>query len=325
MKGVPVNEQLSVQHILDNRAALLAELARRQAVVRDYVRGVGRQYSTGLYLYGPPGTGKTHTVRAVLDNEIREIYAYKRGHVTPLGLFELLAEHRDEVVVLDDLSSVFRSPTALQVLLAALEHPSAADFGRPVECRRQGRGQVFSFQGGIICISNLELHDHELLSAFKSGVHVLNYAPTDAQVGALMLAVADQGWPIGAPVQTISPEQAGEIATFVMAEMLRVGCRFDLRVLFDKAYQDYQQWRDNETESDWRDLVVASIEECLVTIRQPGFRPLSREARLEEERAVVRELLRQHDSRKEQVNAWTRRTGNSERAFYRRLAEIKNH
>ena len=98
-------QSTTLDHIEQNRTTLLAELYKRQAVVRDYVRGVARQYATGLYLFGRPGTAKTHTVRAVLEGEIREPYAYQRGHLTPMGLFELIAEHPDEVIVLDDLAS----------------------------------------------------------------------------------------------------------------------------------------------------------------------------------------------------------------------------
>src|ERR1700676_3589410 len=119
----PVDESV-ILHILNNRSGLLAELHRRQAIVRDYVRGVARQYSTGLYLFGRPGTAKTHTVKAVLEKEIRELYTYQRGHLTPMGLFELIAEHPDEVIVLDDLTAVLDSDVALQILLSALEHPA---------------------------------------------------------------------------------------------------------------------------------------------------------------------------------------------------------
>ena len=49
---------VTLQHIIGNRAALLAELNRRQGIVRDYVRGVARQYATGLYLFGRPGTAE---------------------------------------------------------------------------------------------------------------------------------------------------------------------------------------------------------------------------------------------------------------------------
>ena len=45
--------------------------------------------------------------------------------------------------------------------------------------------------------------------------------------------------------------------------------------------------------------------------------------RKEDEHAILREILRQHSTREERVQAWARRTGKSERAFYRRLAEMQ--
>src|SRR5208337_328989 len=98
-----MDANMTLNFVIDNRSGLLAELHRRQAIVRDYVRGVARQYATGLYLFGRPGTAKTHTVRAVLEQEIREIFTYQRGHITPMGLFDLIAGHAEEVIVLDDL------------------------------------------------------------------------------------------------------------------------------------------------------------------------------------------------------------------------------
>ena len=314
---------VTLQHIIGNRAALLAELNRRQGIVRDYVRGVARQYATGLYLFGRPGTAKTHTVRAMLEKEIRELYTYQRGHLTPMGLFELIAEHPDEVIVLDDLTAVLDSDVALQILLSALEHPAPGDRtrSRVVKYKRQGHEERVSFRGGIVCISNRELHDDELLGAFKSRVHTLNYDPSDAQLGALMLGLAELGWPnTGRP--EISAEEAFAVAHFLIGEMLRLGCRFDLRLFVNKALPDYQQWKDDEAESDWRDLVTASIEEHLVSVRHADERP-SRAERKQDEHDLLREILGEHESREERVLAWTKRTGKSERAFYRRLAEVQ--
>ncbi len=314
---------LTLQHIIERRAELLGELHRRQGIVRDYVRGVARHYATGLYLFGRPGTAKTHTVRATLEKEIRELYTYQRGHLTPMGLFELIAEHPDEVIVLDDLATVLDSDVALQILLSALEHPAPDDRtrSRVVKYKRQGREERAVFRGGIICISNRELHDDELLGAFKSRVHVLDYDPSDAQLGALMLGIAELGWPLTGRPQ-IGPEEARAVAHFLIGEMLRLGCRFDLRLFVNKALPDYQQWKDDEAESDWRDLVTASIEEHLVAVRHPDARP-SRAERKQDEHALLREILREHEAREERVRAWIERTGKSERAFYRRLAEMQ--
>lgn len=312
----------TLQQIVDNRETLLAELNRRQGIVRDYVRAVARQYATGLYLFGRPGTAKTHTVRAVLEQDIREPFTYQRGHLTPMGLFELIAEHPDDVIVLDDLTSVLDSDVALQILLSALEHPAPGDRtrSRVVKYRRQGREERVAFRGGLICISNRELHDDEMLGAFKSRVHTLNYDPTDTQLGALMIDLAECGSHIGR--SEVVPEEARLVAHFLIGEMLRLACRFDLRLFVNKALPDYQQWKDDETESDWRDLVTASIEEQLVAVRHADKRP-SRAERKQDEQAVLKDILKEHESREERVRAWSQRTGKSERAFYRRLAEMQ--
>ena len=259
----------------------------------------------------------------ILEGEIREPYIYQRGHLTPMGLFELIAGQADEVIVLDDLGAVLRSDVAMQVLLSALEHPTSRDRGRLVKYRRQGREERAVFRGGIVCISNKELHDDDLLGAFKSRVHTLNYDPTDAQLGALMLDIANRGWPSGASNPEINPETARTIADYLIGELLRLACPFDLRLLVNKAFPDYQQWKDGEAESDWRDLVTASIEEHLVAVRHSEELPASREARKEEERSIVQEIVLNHPSRDERVRAWIERTGKSERAFYRRLAEMR--
>ena len=163
-----MSEAATLEFMKRNRHALVAERSRDLGVVRDYVRGVGRHYSAGIYLHGPPGTAKTHVVLDVLRNEIQEVFAYVRGHLTPLGLFDLLREHPDEVIVLDDVSKLLRSETALQILLAALEGGSKPRLGRRVEYRRLDRIDTFYFRGGIICISNLELRDEALLSPLRS-------------------------------------------------------------------------------------------------------------------------------------------------------------
>src|ERR1700679_3706728 len=101
--------------------------------------------------------------------------------------------------------------------------PLGRDRGRLVKYRRKGSEAQAMFRGGLVCISNRELHDDELLGAFKSRVHTLNYDPSDTQLGALMLEAAALG-PRG-----IRPEDATEVARFLIGEMLRLCCRFDLR------------------------------------------------------------------------------------------------
>jgi hypothetical protein len=137
-----------------------------------------------------------------------------------------------------------------------------------------------------------------------------------------MLAIAESGWPTARP--TVTPPEAVTVARFLIGEMLRLGCRFDLRLFVNKALPDFQQVKDGEAESDWRDLVTAAIEEQLIEAPHSREKPPSREERLDEEHAIVREILQEHGTRQGQVDAWIERTGKSERAFYRRRAEIDN-
>ena len=67
---------------------------------------------------------------------------------------------------------------------------------------------------------------------------------------------------------------------------------------------------------------VASIEEHLIEVRHSPEGPVSREAQKQEEHAIIRELQGRYATREERVEEWTRRTGKSERAFYRRRAEL---
>ena len=304
----------------EGQASALEELNRRLAVVRDRVRGVALGHHTGFYLFGRPGTGKTHIVRKTLAG-LDIPYYYHDGHLTPLGLFDLLAEQHDRVIVLDDVSALFEERVALQLLLAALSRQPGGTEGRIVKYRRQGRVESVRFSGGIICLSNLELHAAPLLQALKSRMHYLKYDPTDEQLDALMQTIAAQGWPVGEP--QLSPDECQEVAAFLIAASRRLGVRLDVRLLVDKAFPDYLQHRLGETEVHWKDLVIATLQEQLVDLQHtPVERHGRREGRKQQERQIIQELLAEYAAVPARLAAWETRTGKSARAYYRRLEEL---
>src|SRR5439155_3713593 len=134
--------------------------------------------------------------------------------------------------------TIFRSDVALQILLSALEHPvpDSPDRARVVRYRMKGDERRVCFRGGIVCITNRELHDDELLGAFKSRVHTLNYDPTDAQLGALMFEIAGRG------CSGVPPNKAKGVAQYLLSELIRLDCPFDLRLFVNKAIPLFQQW-----------------------------------------------------------------------------------
>ena len=89
-------------------------------LIRDRVASVVHQYHTGCYLVGRPGTSKTFTVKQTLHNA-NVLWTYRNARMTPMGLFEFMAQHPDYVIVLDDISSLFKNDQAMQILLSALD------------------------------------------------------------------------------------------------------------------------------------------------------------------------------------------------------------
>jgi hypothetical protein len=170
------------------------ELMRQVKVVKDRVRAVIHGHSNGLYLHGRPGTSKTYMVRSTLDT-LAVNYMPHSGHLTPIGLFDLLGENRDRIIVLDDVSAIFNQPIALQLLLAALGNPHDGSGVRHVKHKTASGTRVVPFSGGVICMSNLPLdgHHHEVLAALKDRAFVVNYEPTDDQIIALVYRLAEDG------------------------------------------------------------------------------------------------------------------------------------
>ena len=293
----------------------LDELNRRQAVVSDRVRGVALRHSTGFYLYGPAGKGKTRRVRNTLEEEACK-YHYHDGHLTPMGLFDLLNEQQDRVIVLDDVGELFANRIALQLLLAALGHQPDDVGTRIVKYRRLGSETTIRFTGGIIMISNLELHSGPVLAALKSRINCLRYDPSDEQIAALMRAIAVNGW------RTLSPAECLEVAEFLIAESLRLDGHLDLRLLVDKAFPDYLQYQNGDAETHWKDLIRTTLEEQLVDLRHTPPAKLSRKDTKEQEQELVRKIWAEHKTKDERVAAWQAATGKSERAFYRRADEV---
>jgi alkylated DNA repair dioxygenase AlkB len=307
-------------------------LTRRLSLVRDLVRGVSRGYYPGLYLYGPPGTGKTYTVMKTLEAGGR-LVKYHKGHITAIGLVELLEEYRNGVVVLDDVAEIFNSPIGLQIFLAALgRSPEDAELpgqpnGRIVTYKRKGVEQRIVFTGGLVAISNLELHGTGLLGAIKSRSDCVKYDPTDQELAALMLDIAEEGYEMKRPApesgvatkDTLSPEECREVALFVIEQSLNRGCHLDLRVLVDKSFPKRLQHANGDSDNGWQDLVLMSLEERLTEPQHPPAVP----ARLpRREPDVVRELLRSGLSHAEQLARWHKLTGRSPRAFYRWQARL---
>ena len=292
----------------------LAELEQRLKLTRDRVRGVASKQHTGFYLHGRPGTSKTYTVRNTLE-EMGVRYGYVSGHITEMGLFETLSDYHDSVIILDDVSQLFRQKIGMQFLLAALGNQD----GKPriISYRMKGQLSSIKFTGGIIAISNLELNDaNGTVAALKSRVNHLQYDPSDLQLEALMIEICKSGW------KTMTPDECSNVAQFLIAESKARSVRLDMRNLVDKAYPDYLQWSTGMSEAHWKDLIRSTLHERLIGLMHtPEIE--SRASIAKREWILARSIDKNLPDRASKTAHWIEKTGKSEAQYYRRLRESK--
>jgi hypothetical protein len=295
----------------------LENLHLKQSLIRDRIRGVVHQASNGVYLHGRAGVSKTYLVVETLK-QLGARRQYSNGHLTPVGLFELIEANPQSVIVLDDVTSIFGSPKALQILLAALGTSHNGCRTRTIRCKTANTDRVVFFEGSIVAISNLSLGEHssQVLQALQDRVQVMAYEPTDAEVEAHIYEIAGTS-PRGVPVS-----DAVEVASFLLDECRAIGVRPSLRLFIDKALADFKLWTDQNCESHWQDLVRSSVRQSVI-LQTHGLRDMTRKDQMASERKLVSEICTTYCSRPERLKAWKQETGKSQSAFYRRVNEIE--
>jgi len=301
--------------------AALVDLNERMAQIRDRVRGVALRHRTGFYLHGRAGTSKTHTVRSTLET-LGVDHVYSAGHVTPLGLYELLNERPDGIFVLDDVGELFRDRVARQILLAALGKQGTSKV-REVTYRRVNRPPlVIPFTGGVIAISNLELHTGPVADALKSRLDNLRFNPTDSEIAALLRGLAKVGWPVHGEERLVQPADCAEVTEFVIEQSRKIGCRLDMRTVLDKGLPDFLQYRNGQTETHWKDLILSTLHG---TVEMAKYAPkhLSKKEKMEADKNVLREIFSRGGARKRMAEEFKKRTGWAESTFFRRLGKIR--
>ncbi len=284
---------------------LVQQLETKLQLIRDRVASVAHRYHTACYLVGRPGTSKTFTVRTELER-LEEPWAYQNARMTPMGLFDFLAEHPEHVIVLDDIGSLFKNDQAMQILLAALD----GDPGQPriVRYKSKDKEQTINFTGTVIAISNVPLRCDPLARALGSRIVMLEHEPTDDEMAAFIRHLSADG------SADLSPDECLEVAEFVISETRENDLRLDLRHL-RKGWQDYRQVKHKRAKTCWQDLVRTS----LLKLAREMLIPMSKHEDIEQQRLLVIELLERYpNDRQKQIAEWP----HSKSLFYQRRKEV---
>ena len=78
-----------------------------------------------------------------------------KGYSTPKGLYRLLYENRDGVIVFDDCDSVLKDPVSLNLLKGALDSYSRRIISWRADIKDEDLPTTFEFKGRVVFISNL--------------------------------------------------------------------------------------------------------------------------------------------------------------------------
>lgn len=145
---------------------------QRFGFVRDMVQMLAKGDQASVVVSGPGGLGKSHTVSAALtdagftdlsvldelaDGAVVPDKSFRvvKGYSTPKGLYRVLFENRNSVVVFDDCDSVLKDPVSLNLLKAALDSYSRRIISWRADTRDEELPNVFEFKGRVVFISNL--------------------------------------------------------------------------------------------------------------------------------------------------------------------------
>lgn len=299
--------------------AALASLSRKLHLVGDLTTAVARGYKSGLYLYGDGGLGKSYTVLRHLE-KLDVPFKLFNSRMTPKGLFLTLQGAPSAIHILEDMERVTKEPDAQGLLRAALWAPPGHDREVTWTTATEGK-QRFTFEGGLILISNRPLADLPELRALATRIEVYRMEASDAELTALMRDIAARGYGEAGRV-LLGPEDCIRVTEHLLKECRSSGCRLDLR-LQQKAFQTYRQYEAQYTVTHWEDLVAASVREATCHFRHAPNTDTP-ESRKTKNRNIVREIVASTPNAKEQEDAYRDRAKGSRADFYRRKQEVES-
>jgi len=141
--------------------------------VSDMVTMLCNGAQPSVVITGPGGLGKSYTVSKTLEaNGFKDIsimdesfavgskvsgkkFMVVKGHSTPKGLYRLLFENKDGVIVFDDCDSVLKDPVSLNLLKGALDSYSRRIISWRADIKDEDLPTTFEFKGRVVFISNL--------------------------------------------------------------------------------------------------------------------------------------------------------------------------
>jgi hypothetical protein len=288
---------------------LVEECLNKQRLIHDRVRSVVYKHATAVYIVGRSGTGKTYNVKEELDKHDRPAIVHN-ARLTAMGLFALIEEHPDHIIVLDDVPSIAKDAQALQILLAALD-------GRPgqirtIRYRSKDKDLRVPFSGGMILTSNCPISHDPMSEALRGRVVTLEHDIDDAAMAAFMKHLT------ATPYADLDLKDRWEVCTYVIETSYKMDIRLRLRHFY-RGLEDFRQFKSGNSEHDWKTLIRSNMTHCEPEV----FRVCTKQEEIERQREIVRRLIERFPSdTKSQLSGFHAQTGRGKTVYYERHREV---
>jgi hypothetical protein len=282
-------------------------LEERQQLLAHHVRMVARKMSSSLFCFGSQGgLGKSRTILRTLDEEGIEPILIN-SHVTPLALYGILYQHRDDdVIVFDDVDSMFGSMSHLGLLRSALwGSPRIVTYN---SSQLRDLPSKYEFSSRIVFAANV-IPKNDAFKAVLSRCDIFELSATNEEVIDLMRSVSVSGF------NGITPHECQTIISFIAenSEDRQLSMR-----LLGPSIRKFQYAKTEGL--DWRLLIKSQLQ----TLGRKNTATKRLDSRTKDLRLMRQAIQKHPDSVQQQEQAWREATGKSRASFYRCLQRFRS-
>lgn len=151
--------------------------------LRRYVEAFGKGHLNLLIIVGGPGLAKSRTVGDVLRSKA----CWIEGNATAFGMYAKLYRHRDELVVIDDVDSLYSSRNSVRLLKCVCQteiEKRMAWHSAATGLEREGIPREFTTKSRIIIIANDWKTLNRNVEAVQDRGHLIAFDPSPREVHA---------------------------------------------------------------------------------------------------------------------------------------------
>jgi len=291
----------------ENTTEGLTALEQRQQLLAHHVRMVAKKVVAALFCYGSVGgLGKSRTIHSTLEAEgITPVLI--NSHVTPLALYGLLYQHREDAVLFfDDCDSTYSSMPHLGLLRSALWTPRVVTYNSSA---LTGLPSSFEFTSRCIFAANVIPSKNQAFNAVLSRCDIFELLATNEEIIALMRSVSANGF------HGLTPEDCATVIDFIAENS--EDRQLSMRLLGSSLRKLTYARAEN---LDWRPLIKSQLQ--TLGRKQQATKRLDTKSR---DMKLLRETLKKYpDDVKNQMLYWCSQSGKSRASFYRVLTRAKD-